>query len=419
MADQKSKISTLEFIVTFLVLFFVTNTVLKYFFPKQFGGEQVQKPAVELSMQSKSISVGNDPIVVIHNNTDKDLTLPKRCPQPPVDIAYVEKVENGTEFLADLMANQTALPCVEVTLVKAGESHSVNLAGWKYSLLERTGTYRASIDLPEGFATATGSAVSTVFSIVEPGFFTKVFRTFVTKPLFNGLLFIASFMPGHNLGLAIIVLTILVKLLLLVPNQHALEGQKKIQDLQPRMDEIKKKYPGDAKRVQEETMKLWKEMKINPLQSCLPTLLQFPILIGLFFVVKNGVSIETSKHMIYSVYANLPPRYLGDMLFGFNLLKPSVYVFPALLVILQFIQMKMMMAKKKKPANEIVVKPAGKKSWVPELDQQTVMTYTLPFMIGFFAMQFPVGVSLYWGVSTLFGIAQQWFVMKEKKPLTY
>lgn len=415
MADKKSKISTIEFLVTFVALFFVTNYALSYFFPKN---EQTV-PAVVMTMEAAKIAQGNDPVILIHNKTEKDLTLPVRCPQPPVNIAFVEGAGDA-EKKTDLMANQSVLPCTDLSVVKAGATVTVTMAGWKYALFEETGTYEASIDLPENFATGNPENHASVrFTITGVGFFTKLFRTFVTKPLFNALVFIASWVPNHNLGIAIVILTILVKLILLVPNQHALEGQKKLQQMQPRMDEIKKKFPGDAARVQEETMKLWKEMKINPLQSCLPTLLQLPILIGLFFVVRSGVSIETSRHMLYSYYLELPPLVLGHQFLGFDLLKPSIYIMPPLLVILQFIQMKMMMAKQKKKQTEIVVKPLGKKSWIPELDQQTVMMYIMPLMIGFFAFRFPVAVSLYWAVSTLFGIAQQWVVMKEKKPLTY
>lgn len=371
-------------------------------------------------MEASTVRVGNDPVVVIKNDTEKDLSLPPRCPQPPVDIAFIESDASGEKAI-DLMANQAALPCVDLIVVKAKSSETVKLASWKYSLLERTGVYEAGLDLPEGFSTGNPeNRITTRFTIAEPNFITQIFRTFVTKPLYNGLVFIASWVPNHNLGIAIILLTIIVKLILLVPNQHALEGQKKLQQMQPRMDEIKKRYPNDPTKVQEETMRLWKEMKINPLQSCLPTLLQLPILIGLFFVIQSGVSVETSKHLLYSFYQNLPAGFFTYNFLGFDLLKPSLFIMPPLLVVMQFIQMKMMMAKaKKQKAQEIVAKPTGKKSWIPELDQQTVMMYTMPLMIGFFAIRFPVAVSLYWGVSTLFGIAQQFYVMKEKKPLTY
>jgi excinuclease ABC subunit B len=96
-----------------------------------------------------------------------------------------------------------------------------------------------------------------------------------------------------------------------------------------------------------------------------------------------------------------------------DLLKPNLFIMPPLLVVLQFIQMKMIMNKTKKK-DEIVVQPTVKKPLAERLDQQTIMTYVLPLMIGFFALKFPLAVSLYWGVSTLFGIVQQWFVLRKK-----
>jgi hypothetical protein len=287
---SKSKTSKIEFLLTFGIIFLLANFGFKYFFPDQ--GKVL--PPVVMSMEKAKVAQGNDPVVFIRNNTDKELPLPKRCPQPPVNIAFVTLKADGSEEKADRMANASVLPCVELAAVSAKEKVRVPLAGWKYALFEQSGTYEISLDLPEGFVEAPASnRVSVTFQMTEPGFFTKLFRTFIFEPLFNALLFIGSWLPGRNLGLAIILLTVLVKLILLIPNQHALEGQRKLQMLQPRMDEIKRKYADDSKRVQEETMKLWKEMKINPLQSCLPTLLQLPILIGLFYVIRDGVSIET------------------------------------------------------------------------------------------------------------------------------
>jgi YidC/Oxa1 family membrane protein insertase len=412
-APEKSKVSTLELVLTFALLFFVTQAGLKYFFPAQFGGKVPEKEVL-LQMEARSVRLGNDPVVIIKNDTDQDLALPKRCPQPPVNIGKIDKKEDGTETHSDLMPNESVLPCTDLALVKAHSNVHVNLAGWKYALFENAGTYEASLDLPEPFVKEGKPAVATVtFSMVEPGVFTKLFRTFVARPLFNALIFIGTWIPGHNLGLSIIVLTILIKLLLLIPSQHALEGQKKLQEVQPKMDEIKKKYPNDPTRVQEETMKLWKELKINPLQSCLPTLLQLPILIGLFLVIRDGIHLSTSQHLVYPFYQSLPSDFFGNTFLWFDLLKPDFWFFPIFLVVLQFIQMHMMMKKNKKK-DEIVVTPVGKKWKMPELDQQTIMMYVLPLMIGYFAIKFPVAVSLYWAVSTLFGIAQQWFVLKKK-----
>lgn len=408
---ETSKKSRLEFILTFALLFLLVNAGYSYFFPKQTEEQKKSSAHVMISMESKSVRMGNDPVVVITNPTKADFTLPKRCPLPPVDISRVDTATNGTETVTNIIPNDSVLPCADLLLVKAGAKEKVSLASWKYALFTELGTYEVFLEVP---TTEDPKAVTTArFTLTEPGFFTKVFRTFITRPLFNALIFVASWVPGHNLGVAVLFLTLLIKLLLLIPNQHALQGQKKLQDLQPRMEEIKKKFPSDPTRVQEETMKLWKEMKINPLQSCLPTLLQLPILIGLFYVIRDGAHIAISRHLIYSFYSDLPALFFTTTLFGIDLLKPEIYVMPVLLVILQFIQMKMMMSKKKSK-DEIIVKPVGKKSWIPELDQQTIMMYILPFMIGYFAFTFPAAVSIYWAASTLFGIVQQWFVLRKR-----
>ncbi len=234
----------------------------------------------------------------------------------------------------------------------------------------------------------------------------QFFRALITKPFLNFLVFVASFLPDHNLGVAIVVLTLLVKFLLFLPTQHALEGQKKMQLLQPKIDEIRQKYKGNAQKVNEETMKLWKDNKINPFQSCLPVLLQFPVLIGLFYVIRDSSVLTLSKEFLYPVYAHVPFHF-GTQFLGFDLTKPSIIVFPVLLVVLQFLQMKLTfhIAKNKK-TTDAPPDPS-------QVMQQRMMLYVLPLMIGFFAFRFPTAVRVYWAVSTLFAIGQQLIVNRE------
>jgi len=78
-----------------------------------------------------------------------------------------------------------------------------------------------------------------------------------------------------------------------------------MQILQPKVDALKHLYPKDPKKIQEETMKLWKEHQVNPFQTCLPTLVQFPVLIGLFYTVQEASSFSLSQHLIYPFYQNL------------------------------------------------------------------------------------------------------------------
>jgi YidC/Oxa1 family membrane protein insertase len=163
-------------------------------------------------------------------------------------------------------------------------------------------------------------------------------------------------------------------------------------------------------------MKLWKEHKINPLQSCLPLLLQFPVLIGLFYVIKEGSVLEGSRHLIYPAFQHVDWMF-ETMFLGLDLTKPSLWIFPPLLVVLQFLQMKLSfyVADKKKAKQIEKIEHGGVKTAEKTAQdvQQKVMQYALPLLIGFFALRFPAAVAVYWGVSTLFAIGQQIIVNRE------
>jgi len=142
--------------------------------------------------------------------------------------------------------------------------------------------------------------------------------------------------------------------------------------------------------------------------ACLPTLIQLPILIGLFFVIRDGSVLELSSHLIYSNYQNLSWSFSTDFL-GLDLTQPSIYVLPPLLVVMQFLQLKLSFAFAKKKDK----KKKDKVQATQQQMQQKMMLYGLPLMIGFFALQFPAAVSLYWGVSTVFGVGQQLYVNRK------
>ncbi len=413
MADTKRRNSIFDFILIFLIVYLGSQFLLKMFSPAA-PPSGTQAGTMHLSVGN--VTTGNNAIVSVQNNTDKEFVFAKRCPLPPVDVFFVG---NGTESggkLTDVTSDKTAVACQNPPSIAAGASAQVNLAAWKYSIFSKTGMYEVRLPY-SGSGKIAGTQPTARFTLADPGTFTKIFRTFISKPFLNFLIFVASILPDHNLGIAIIVLTLAVKLILYIPTQHAMEGQKKMQMLQPKIDELKHLYPNDPRKQQEETMKLWKEHGVNPFQSCLPTLVQFPVLIGLFYVIRDQSVLALSHHLIYPAYQHLSWSF-GTMFLGFDLLKPSLYVMPPLLVIFQFLQMKLaftISANKNKKAKTVVDekgKKAGGASSAMEM-QQKIMLYVLPLMIGFFAFKFPAAVSIYWGVSTLFGIGQQMIVNRE------
>ncbi len=420
MPQAKPRSSLLQFALIFAMVYLGSQVILRMFFPQQFGDQSLQG-AIQVS--AAKISAGNPPTFTIQNHTATGFVLVNRCPLPPVDVSFLE---NG-KAVPLTASGRTVADCVVTPPVPAGGTAQISLSPWKYSLFARTGDYQLRLLTTPAFAaqqkqvasgaTVGKSTLTATLTIAEPGLFTKLFRTFITKPFLNFLIFVASLLPDHNLGIAIIILTIVVKLILFFPTQHALEGQKKMQLIQPKLEALKKQYPGNPQKVQEETMKLWKEYKINPLQSCLPTLIQFPVLIGLFYTVRDGSVLALSNHLIYPFYQHLSWSFNIHFL-GLDLLKPNLYVLPALLVILQFLQMRLAFAinERKKARQSTVIDVKKDKAKEPKSSsqiQQQVLTYILPFMIGFFALKFPSAVSIYWGVSTLFGIGQQIIVNRE------
>ncbi|HLD63778.1 MAG TPA: YidC/Oxa1 family membrane protein insertase [Candidatus Peribacteraceae bacterium] len=412
MADKQTS-SFLRFAAIFALVYLGTQLATNYFFPDK--PDVSTNGRILLSVSDNNVSQGNAPIVTIENQTASGFALAQRCPLPPFEVYRSPETE-------PLTATGTSLPCEYQTSVEPGSKLKIDLAPWKYALFNQVGTYELRLATTTQAPTQPDQddqGVSTVtFQIGDVGFITKLFRTFVTKPLLNLLVFIASLLPDHNLGWSIIILTVLVKLLLFIPTQHALEGQKKLQELQPKLEELKKKHKNDPQALNKETLALWKKEKVNPFQSCLPMLLQFPVLIGLFYVIRDGSHLALSRHLIYPMYDHLTWTF-NPLFLGLNLLLPSSILFPPLLAATQFIQLKLsfLIARKKKGGKEEIIdvteeKPKSEVDQAQQM-QQRMMLYGLPIMIAVFAFQFPAAVSLYWLVSTLFAIGQQVIVNRK------
>lgn len=380
--SEKRHSTLMQFLIIFALVYLVSQVIMRFIFPDQYA-EKSQSDIV-LKMEDATLRGGHHPVLNIQNRTTKAFVLPDRCPMPPFEVLR----QKGDKFIL-LDTDTTVLPCTAIASIEAGNDARIDLAPWKYSLFGEYGTYQirlASID------------VHTEFSLYEPGAIVKMFRVFITKPFLNALVWFASFLPDHSLGIGVIILTLLVKLGLYFPTQHAMEGQKRMQAMQPKIEALKKKYGSDRETLHTETLKLWKEAGINPFASFIPIIIQFPVLIGLFFVIRDGATLELSQHLLYGVYRDLPWTF-GMQFLWMDLTKPNITVFPLLLALLQFIQMKLSFHRAK------IQK--GESSDDTQALQQKVMLYALPLMIGYFAFQFPAAVALYWGVSTIFAIGQQ------------
>lgn len=220
------------------------------------------------------------------------------------------------------------------------------------------------------------------------------------------------------LGFSIIVLTIVIRLVLYPLTASQLKASKKMQEVAPHIAKLKEKHKGDAKMIQSETMRIYKEFGINPAAGCLPILLQLPLIWALYQVLQDIVKYSTAQinQVLYSDSLRLNKPW-DTTFFGLPLaqnpahllssLGPIVLLIPVLTGVFQFIQSKMMLpvAPKKEEGK---LKTTEKKSDDFATAFQSQSLYIFPFMIGFLSYNFPIGLSLYWNTFTLFGIIQQY-----------
>jgi len=160
------------------------------------------------------------------------------------------------------------------------------------------------------------------------------------------------------------------------------------------------------------TMALYKKHKINPMSSCLPILLQMPFLLGIYFVVRDGITPHFAQKL-YGFQSDFDLSVVDNSFFGLDLSVPDMFVLPVIVGVAQFFAMKLAIIHTKKKADKNPVKKDPKKGpdMADQMQQmQKMMLYVFPFMIAFFTATFPAGVGIYWLTSTLFGIAQQRFV---------
>ncbi len=230
-----------------------------------------------------------------------------------------------------------------------------------------------------------------------------------------------------GLGFAIIGLTVLIRLALYPLFASQLKHQKKMQALTPHLNHVKQKHKGDAKKIQEESMRVYKEHGVNPAAGCLPSLLQLPVVYCLYIVFQqvirgnnisaiNKVLYFKSLHLTSSLDLNFFGLMLGkspSSLFSHGM--PLILLVPILTAAFQLIQSKMMFStpaalpvivdKKKNNKDE---KKEEKKDDDFAAAMQTQTTYIFPLVIGWLTFNFPLGLSLYWNTTTIFGIIQQY-----------
>jgi len=233
-----------------------------------------------------------------------------------------------------------------------------------------------------------------------------LWNTAILKPMVNVLLWLYGLL-GNNYVLAILIFTAITRLILWPLTRQQTKSSTAMQELQPKLKKLQEKHKDNPEEMNRKTWELYREAGVNPLGGCLPLLVQFPILIGLYQALRASLAAAPLELLTLSQYlyphqtlpgwlqwlpnaASLLP--LNNHFWWLDLSKPdALFILPLLVVISTFLQ------------NKLLTPPN------PDPQQATMngtMQLMMPLMIGWFSLSFPSGLSIYWIVANLIGIGQ-------------
>jgi len=228
----------------------------------------------------------------------------------------------------------------------------------------------------------------------------EIWNVAILDPVLNGLIALSQ-VCYNNFGLAIIVLTIAVRIVLMPLTFKQTQSTKAMQAMQPKLQELQKKYARNQQKMQQEMMRLYKEAGINPLGCMWPMLIQMPIWIALYQSIMQALAATPENLLILSqhlyswdIVGQAIP--LNEDFLGLKLSQPDPTLILAILVGLSmWMQQKMVTAPSTDPK---------------QAQMASMTTMMMPMMFAFFTLSFPSGLALYWVVSNIIGIVIQYFV---------
>jgi YidC/Oxa1 family membrane protein insertase len=238
-----------------------------------------------------------------------------------------------------------------------------------------------------------------------------LWNTVFYQPIYNILIFIINNITFHDVGFAIILVTIIVKLALSPLTKKSIKSQILMKRMEPELKQIKKDFPGKEEQAKK-TFELYKKYGTNPFSGCLVVILQLPVIFALYYVFYKGLSINTN--IIYSfvqVPVNLHTNFLGLIEMASHSIFLGIFA-----GVTQFVQG--YLSSPVKPKKIEIVKEgevSEPKTFQEQLSDsmQTNVRYVLPVFIAFIAWKISAAVALYWIVSNMFTIAQEWYIRRQ------
>ena len=237
------------------------------------------------------------------------------------------------------------------------------------------------------------------------------FKVIIYEPLYNGLVFLVGVVPFGDLGLAVIILTILVRLVLFPLSHKSTKTQARMRTLEPEVREIKERYKNDKQEQAKKTMELYQKHGMNPFSGCMLLVVQLPVIISLYFVFYGGLSSGLDQKILYSFVR--PPEFFNPIFLGFIDLLGKSFLLAAGAGISQYFHMTLALpAIYKKKTQE----PSFRDDLAKSFNVQ--MRYGLPVFVFFISYKISAAVALYWLTTNLFSIGHELYVRRETNLLT-
>ena len=232
-----------------------------------------------------------------------------------------------------------------------------------------------------------------ITGVVSP---VDLFDTVLLRPMLNLLAILSKYLFS-SFGLAIVVLTVLIRLFTWPLYTRQLSSTRAMQELQPKLKELQKKYAKDKERLNQETMKLYKEQGVNPLGCAFPMLVQFPIWIALYQAVIQGVAFAPENLLGLSKQLYSVPLIQEVVPLNRHFLWLDLGTGDIFMAVLVAASMWVLQKMSQQPSTDASQQQMGK-----------IMLWLMPLMFGFFALTFPSGLSLYWVLTNLISIVIQY-----------
>jgi YidC/Oxa1 family membrane protein insertase len=374
-------------------------TLLFFLLFSYFSGKNTVVPldGIEFSTSSSSYKVPAWVVASVTNNTNETMSF-NTC-------------ENITIRQDGEVLSLPVETCMDVELVSR-DTYVLDLAS-QYALFSQPGDYVFALNYDEKEYVKT-------LEIKYRGTIGKVFVGLFYAPLYNLLAYLIEFF-SNSLGMAIVAITVLIRILLLFPQHKMLVSQRKMQAIQPKIKKLQEKHKGNQQLIGSELMKLYKKEWVSPMGACAPLLIQMPILIVIYNIIMNITSLK-NEFYLYDFLKGFHTSQIEFDFFGMDLLQSGGLVWAGLAITvaaIQYIQVRLSLAGKAVDDKKSGVVLEKKKwsndysSMMPDPEMMNkFMLYGMPLMVWIFTFTFITWVGLYWGISTLFAIFQQLFVNK-------